>query len=65
MCINNVTSTLIIISKVELVFTISLLVCVCAQLDLFDSFFEANGSKAILFYYQDADTPVSGKSLAQ
>ena len=29
------------------------------QLDLFDSLFEANGRKALLFYYQLADTPVS------
>jgi len=31
------------------------------QLDLFDSLFEANGRKALLFYYQVADTPVSGE----
>jgi len=31
------------------------------QLDLFDSVFEANGRKALLFYYQVADTPVSGE----
>lgn len=32
------------------------------QLNLFDELFEANGRQAVLFYYQEADTPVSGKS---
>ena len=32
------------------------------QLDLFDSLFEANGRKALLFYYQLADAPASGKT---
>jgi len=31
------------------------------QLDLFVSLFEAYGRKALLFYYQVADTPVSGE----
>lgn len=34
------------------------------QLDLFDSLFEANGRKALLFYYQQADTPVSSKTFS-
>lgn len=30
------------------------------QLNLFDQLFEANGRQALLFYYQEADVPVSG-----
>ena len=33
------------------------------QLDLFDELFELDGRRAILFYYQEADTPVSGKPI--
>ena len=29
------------------------------QLDLFDELFAPNGRKALLFFYQDADTPIS------
>lgn len=31
------------------------------QLTLFDELFEIRGRQALLFYYQDAETPVSGK----
>ena len=30
------------------------------QLNLFDELFKIHGRQAILFYYQDAETPVSG-----
>ena len=30
------------------------------QLDLFDELFAVNGRQAVLFFYQEADTPVSG-----
>ncbi len=30
-------------------------------MDLFDKLFEPNGNKAVLFYYQEANTPISSK----
>lgn len=34
---------------------------VFVQINLFAEFFEVHGRQAVLFYYQDADTPISGR----
>ena len=35
------------------------------QLNLFDELFQASGRQAILFFYQEAEAPVSGINVVQ